>query len=147
VTETHLPPNWIQRVCAILNVHGWLTGQWPHQAIRFFTAWQRAEGGTAAWNPLNATTHVYAGVDRNGRAWQSSSDFNAVHVSNYNRPVDGVMATASTLLNGNFNPLVGALQNADSGILAEQLVEQHRAELQTWGTDPDLMLQVLKTTP
>lgn len=150
MTSTHFPPNWIERICAILNVHGWLQGQFPHQVIRFFTAWAQAEwspgsGQPAAdWNPLNSTEHVYAGLDRNGAAWQAATDFNGAHVCDYLKPTYGVMATAATLLDGNFNKLLGALQGAaDSGITAEQIVQQHRDEISTWGTSPDLMLEIL----
>lgn len=141
--QTHYPPNWIERLCANLNVHGWLDDAIPHEVVRFFTAWGRAEGGTATWNPLNSTLHIRGGT----YSWQGA-DYNDAHVCNYTKPTLGVMATAATLLNGYYNSLVGALQGAlDSGLTAEQIAAQHRDELLTWGTSPDVILGVLKTLP
>lgn len=140
---THLPEHWIQKLCVLLSIPGWLNGVYPHQVMRLFTAWQQAEGGTAEFDPLNTTDHV---TDSSG-AWQGT-DYNGVHVANYTTPFHGIVATAATLLNGNYDQLVAALRTVETtGITAEQLVEQHEAELRTWGTSPSLILDVLATTP
>lgn len=143
MTNTHLPQNWIQKLCALLSVTGWLTGNLPHQVGRFFVAWAQAEGGTARWNPLNTTDHIR---DAFG-AWQGA-DYNSTGVANYSSPFHGIVATAATLLEGPYSSLLDALRGAAAtGITAEQLVSQHEAEIKTWGTNPSLMLEILKTTP
>lgn len=143
MAQSHYPPNWIERLSANLNVHGWLDDAIPHEVIRFFTGWGRAEGGFATWNPLNTTLHVRGG----STAWQGT-DYNDAGVCNYSKPVYGVMATAATLLNGYYNLLVGALQGAlESGLTAEEIVQAHRDEIRTWGTNPDTILNVLKEIP
>lgn len=135
----HLPDHWIQKLCAALSVQGWRDGVFPHQVVRLFTAWQKAEGGTATFNPLNTTNHV---KDAFG-AWQGA-DYNKIGVCNYQSSFYGISATAATLLAGDYDSLVDALRTADAtGVTAETLVENHRAELKTWGTNPDTILAVL----
>lgn len=140
---SHLPSHWIEKLCAILSVDGWRTGVFPHQVTRFFTAWAQAEGGTAAWNPLNTTEHVHS---TDFGDWQTSPDYNSVGVANYKTQALGIMATSVTLLAGRFDSLLGDLRTADTtGATAEDLVKGHEVEIKTWGTSPTLMLEVLKT--
>lgn len=133
MTQTHLPPQWQERVLAILNSHGWDTGQFAHQAIRLLTAWQQAEGGAATWNPLNSTYHI--------SGWYTQPDYNTSGVCNYDKATHGVMATAATLLNGYYNGIVGFLQNPL--ITAEEAVNKNADQFRTWGTNPDVILSCL----
>lgn len=133
MAQTHLPPQWQQRILAILNSHGWDLGQFAHEAIRLLTAWQQAEGGTATWNPLNSTYHI--------SGWYTLPDYNTSGVVNYDKATHGVMATAATLLNGNYNGIVGFLQNPL--LTAEEAVGKYADEFRTWGTNPDTITACL----
>ena len=110
------PPNWKARLLAVLGAN-------PNykQGVRLFTAWRMAEGGSAAWNPLNTMFQL-----------NRSTNYNTAGVQNYGHPIDGVCATALTLANGYYTGILGALQG---GLLtAEQIVERHGRELDVWGT-------------
>lgn len=86
--------------------------------IRFLDLWQRAEGGTAAANPLN-TTQPAAGA----------TNYNSVGVKNYPNAGVGIHATAQTLLNGRYEPIVQGLRGGAS------LVDLARAVAASpWGT-------------
>lgn len=123
----HLPPNWRER---LISVVGGKTA-WTHdERHRFLAAWAKAEGGTAQWNPLN-TTYYLAG----------STAYNDVGVRNYKRQTEGVCATALTLVNGLYGPLVGKLQG--TSLTAEEIVESCRPQIEKWGTNPDTILAVL----
>jgi hypothetical protein len=133
VTQTHLPPHWQGH---LLRSLGALVG---HENVRLLTAWQQAEGGTARWNPLNTTFDL-----------PGATDYNSVGVKNYPRPTWGVYATGLTLTSPASGPLtygkiLGHLQAGSS--TAEQIVSDCRDEFQTWGTNPDAILAVLKETP
>lgn len=67
--------------------------------LRFLSAWQRAEGGTASFNPLN-TTQPFGGA----------SNYNSVGVKNYPSATAGLEATAKTLTNGYYGPIVSLLR-------------------------------------
>ena len=140
MTQTHLPPQWRQRLLAIVNGHGWLQGTFFPEGMRFLAAWAQAEGGTAAWNPLNTTLHVSSGIV----PWQSSPDYNSAGVCNYKKPTYGVMATAATLVNGFYDGILGDLQNGTK--TAEQITNDRWDEIKTWGTNPQTIIDVLKTT-
>ena len=116
----HLPPQWRERLLAVVG------GKLTSENLRFLQAWADAEGGTAQWNPLNTTYHLYG-----------SSDYNSVGVQNYKRATEGVNATALTLVNGYYNGILGALQKGTDP--AEKIVADHVAELQTWGTTPSVI--------
>lgn len=105
-------PGWQRAVLKAINAP-------PTQSnLRFLDLWQRAEGGTAAANPLN-TTQPAAGA----------TDYNSVHVKNYPDPITGIGATAKTLLNGRYGPIVEGLRGGAS------LVELARAVAASpWGT-------------
>lgn len=128
MSSTHLPPFWKERLIAVI---GGKTA-WTHgERHRFLDAWQQAEGGTAQWNPLNTTLRL------NG-----STNYNDVGVQNYRRATEGVCATALTLVNGFYGPIVGQLQSTTR--TAEEIVEFCRSQLKTWGTNPDTILAVLR---
>lgn len=142
MSDMHLPSHWKEKLCAALSIPGWRNGVFPHQVMRFFEAQARAEGGTARWNPCNSTEHVHS---TDFGDWQTSPDYNSVGVCDYKTQALGIMATAVTFLSPKFAALLDALRLADvNGTTAEQLVEQHRSEIKLWGTNPDLMLQLLK---
>lgn len=140
-SSSHYPSHWVEKLCAMLSVEGWRTGVFPHQVVRFFTAQGKAEGGNATWNPLNTTEPVES---TDFGHWYTSPDYNSIGVRNYKTPALGIMATSVTYLSGKFDLLLNDLRTADAtGITAEQLVQNHRAEIKLWGTSPDLMLQLL----
>ena len=124
--QSHLPPQWRQRLLAIANSRGWDTGQFAVESMRLLYGWQVAEGGTADWNPLNTTLHI--------PGWQSSDDYNAAGVCNYLKPSYGVMATFATLVNGYYNGILGFLQSPQ--ITAEEACDKYADQFTTWGTDP-----------
>lgn len=134
--QTHYPEKWIERLCAILEIPV------NHQIVRFFTAWGRAEGGSATWNPLNTTNHVQSKAHGN---WQTN-DYNTTTVANFNHPWQGVLATADTMEQDVFHSLAVSLRQAKAnGATAEQLVSANSAAIKTWGTNPQTMLDVLKS--
>jgi len=141
VSAHHLPQNWIEKLCVHLSIPGWMQGKFPHQTVRFFEAWAQAEGGSAEWNPLNTTNHV---KDAWG-PWQGA-DYNRITVANYKTPFDGIAATAATLLHSTTwtNLLADLRANTYK---AEDLVKRNEGEIREWGTNPDLMLEILGTTP
>lgn len=89
--------------------------------LRFLDDWQRAEGGTAANNPLNTT-----------QPWPGATNYNSVGVKNYRTRADGIQATAKTIQNGNYPALLAALASGDPyGVSNPEAVAQN---LRTWGT-------------
>lgn len=127
---THFPPNWRQRLLEVVNAIV------TDENLRFLRAWAQAEGGNATWNPLN-TTYACSGY--------VAGDYNSAGVKNYTKATAGVCATALTLINGRYPTLLGALQGGK--LTAEELVDKAEADLRTWGTNPDVIRQVLATTP
>lgn len=130
--DTHLPPNWKPRLLSLLGAGI------GHENLRFLEAQQRAEGGDARWNPLNTT-------------WQFmwSTDYNTTHVQNYRHPIEGLCATALTLADNydssgklRFGLILGTLQGG--GKTAEEMVTICEAPLRIWGTNPDVMRQLLR---
>ena len=100
------------------------------EVLRLLDAWAQAEGGTATWNPLNST-----------QPFLGSTRYNSSDVQNYTKPLYGVCATAVTLANGNYNGILGALQGGS--LTAVQIVDKYRSQFQLWGTNPDLIIQIL----
>lgn len=93
-------------------------------------AWQKAEGGTARYNPLNTT-----------EPWRGASDYNSDHVKNYRTGGDGIAATAATLLNGRYPGIVHDMRTGTKP--ARQIVQDHAAEFDTWGTGARHILALL----
>jgi len=137
LAQTHLPPFWDSHLCAVLGIPK------THEAFRFLSAQQRAEGGTAKWNPLNSKLYV--------DQFTLSPDYNAQGVRNYAYPAAGVCATALTFISRNedgtlkYGRLLGLLQAGKS--TAEQIVDSCQDEISGWGTDPVLMMELLKEIP
>lgn len=102
------------------------------QNTRFLDAWAQSEGGMASYNPLNTTYPL---------PW--TTDYNPVHVKNYNNSIEGISATAITLSrDSGYLGLWKDLQNGSW--MAEQLVERNRDAISHWGTSPALILKVLQ---
>jgi len=114
-----------------------------HEIVRFFTAMQRAEGGNARWNPLNTVNHIHSQAHGD---WQSSPDYNEVGVCNYNHPWQGIVALVDTLQQPLWGDFLYGLRHAKAnGTTAEELVDKYGSTIkQHWGTNPTLMLTLLK---
>lgn len=126
----HYPPNWRQRLLAMIGA------PITDENLRFLRAWAMSEGGEAEWNPLNTTMPV---------SYFVAGDYNSAGVKNYSKATAGVCATALTLIQTTFMPIVGALQSGNK--TAEQILDLCGPQLRTWGTNPDTIRQVLKTLP
>ena len=122
--STHLPFMWRFRLLRALRAKG------NSENRRLLGAWQRAEGGTARWNPLNTTEH-----------WTGSWPYNSAGVQNYRTGTDGLRATAATLVNGRYDGIVSDLRTGTKS--ARQIVLDRRAEISTWGTNPDTIISLL----
>lgn len=131
MTETHLPPYWRER---LLHVVG---AKVNAENLRLLDAWQRAEGGTAKWNPLNCTIELPGSTAYNTFTAGGAT----LHVWNYPRPTWGVCATALTLSNGNYGGILADLQAGTK--TAEQIVHDRAAQFSVWGTVPDVILGAL----
>lgn len=121
----HYPKNWIEKLCWLLGIpYGWI-------AEDLFDAWGRAEGGTAAFNPLN-TTYGLPGA----------SLYNTDGVRNYAGPVDGICATALTLVGSSYAGILGDLQGGK--LTPVEIVTRNAAGFDTWGTGAKNLLAVLQ---
>lgn len=121
----HLPWLWRFRLLRAIHARG------TDQNRRLLGAWARAEGGTAAFNPLNTT-----------QPWPGATPYNSVGVRNYPSAPAGIAATAATLVNGHYSGIVDDLRAGR--YTAEQIVERHPAEFDTWGTGWRNLLGVLR---
>jgi len=130
-TQTHLPLHWRLRLLDVLDCPR------SDENLRFLQAWAQAEGVTGSSlsqrNPLNTTYPLPWG----------SSDFNDSHVKNYSTPLEGIAATALTLDQATFAPIVNSLKAGTA--TAEQIVTSCWEQIRTWGTNPQVILDVLKT--
>ncbi len=122
----HLPLLWKFRLLRAVGGSGRL------QNRKLLDAWQRAEGGTASFNPLNTT-----------EPWAGATDYNSVGVKNYASGSDGIRATAATLLNGHYPGIVRDLRSTDPSNTALTMVARNRAEISVWGTNPDTIIELL----
>lgn len=113
-----LPARWVTRLLSLIDAPATVGN------VGFIRAWQRAEGGTAAFNPLNTTLELHG-----------ATDYNRVHVKNYRSGIDGIAATALTLANGFYPHLLSDLQLGSFTVT--QLVARNRHEIKIWGTNPD----------
>jgi hypothetical protein len=140
-TSTHFPSDWNKRLRQVLGIAV------VPQTGRFFNAWATAEGGNAKWNPLNTTLNM-------GTLWTENADYNTSHVRNYKYGIVGIVATALTLseraTDGTtliYGGLLTDLKNYGSTKTAEQFVKENEADIKRWGTNPQTMLDILKTLP
>ncbi len=92
----------------------------PHtpQNAYAWVSWAQAEGGNAAFNPLNTTLE-----------WPGATDYNSVHVKNYLTSDDGIKATAQTLKQQNFAHILNRLKTSAAPRLTLRAVEHSE-----WGT-------------
>lgn len=123
--SSHLPPHWEKRVLVAVGA-----ASVRRESVRFLAAQAQAEGGDAQWNPTNTTFPL-----------PGATDYNQAGVKNYPHATWGVAAVACTLSNGFYPGLLGDLQSGRH--TAEQIVARNRAEIQRWGTNPDLILRIL----
>ena len=130
VTSNHLPPYWRERLLALVGAPR------TTENLRFLHAWGVAEGGTAQWNPVNTTYALSY-----GESWA----YNGSSVQNYWRPTGGIAATALTLIQSNYNCLLGAFQQGQ--LTAEQINSKCATQIKAWGTSPTTIAKVLETTP
>jgi hypothetical protein len=127
MAQTHLPLHWRYRLLRVLELPE------TEENLRFLQAWATAEGGTAERNPLNTTYKLPFG------SW----DYNTAGVKNYATPLQGIAATALTLDQDYYATIRDALRPGTN--TAEEIVQACRSALKTWGTNPDVILAVLKT--
>ena len=88
--------------------------------ISFLDSWANAEGGSAAYNPLNTT-----------QPEPGATNYNSVGVKIFTDAQSGVTATATTLENGLYPDLLAALR---SGNPLAHITDAVKAQLNTWGT-------------
>jgi hypothetical protein len=86
--------------------------------------WQRAEGGSARFNPFNTTLH-----EPGATAYNTFGDHGQYHVWNYPNEMTGINATAATLKQSNFEHILQEFRNGTSGLAICEAVD-HSA----WGT-------------
>ena len=111
----HLPYLWRYRL--LHAIHAPYTR--PNRAL--LAAWERAEGGTACFNPLNTT-----------EPWKGATDYNDAGVKNYPNGGAGIAATAATLVNGHYEGIVKDLRNGK--VAPCTIATRNAKELVTWGT-------------
>jgi cell wall-associated NlpC family hydrolase len=95
------------------------------QNMARLSAWQRAEGGSASFNPFN-TTQGAAGA----------SDYNSVGVKSYASSQQGTKATVQTLLNGRYAGILRVLRQ-NQGNFAGAVGSS------PWGTSGSLIASIL----
>lgn len=140
-SRTHIPDHFIPRFQSLLELAR------THEVERFITAWIQSEGGNAKWNPLNSSLKLDGTVD-----WTEATDYNSIPVRNYKYAIAGVVANALTLgqrmPDGTTYVYATLLKNLkDSSLTAEEIVEKSQTDIKRWGTNPTVMLEVLKSTP
>jgi hypothetical protein len=86
--------------------------------MRAMKAWQRAEGTSAAFNPLATTRHA-----------PGATDMNEVGVKNFRSYEQGLRATIDTLRNGLYGNILAALRDGTSATRVAQAVADS-----PWGT-------------
>ena len=87
--------------------------------VQAITAWEKAEGTKAAYNPLATTQGGYAG----------ETTFNSVGVKNYASYQDGLDANVQVINNGLYTNILAALQQGTSAQAVAQAVANS-----PWGT-------------
>lgn len=120
-------PGWERRLLIALG-----SDARPEQ-VRFLRAWQRAEGGTAHFNPLN-TTQPVPGATR----------YNSVGVKNYPDELSGLAAHLLTLRLPYYARLCAALRSPT--LRADEILDAGASGIRTWGTSVALVSSVLRST-
>ncbi len=103
------------------SILGWIEYPQSQDNVDFLDQWQRYEGGTAAYNPLNTTWKM-----------PGSTDYNSAGVQNYVSAAQGAEATARTLKDGYYPHVLAALQSGSPCEYTDRagLVN----DITTWGT-------------
>ena len=122
--DPHLPAKWKFRLLAAIHGKGVVENR------KLLDAWARAEGGTAAYNPLNTT-----------QPWSGATNYNRAGVKNYPSAAAGIAATAATLHNGYYNGVVSDLHAGKR--TAVEIVTRNAEEFDLWGTGAENILRVL----
>lgn len=103
------------------SVLEWLQFPATSDNVEFLDEWQKYEGGTAAYNPLNTTLEM-----------PGSTEYNSAGVQEYQSAEQGAEATVSTLKNGYYPDVLAALKSG------APLQYENRsaliADIRTWGT-------------
>lgn len=120
----HLPPLWRFRLLRSIHARGVKANR------ELLAAWAQAEGGTAAYNPLNTT-----------QPWPGATNYNTAGVKNYPSAAAGIAATAATLNNGRYNGIVADLHAGKKP--AAKIVSDNAQEFNTWGTGAQNILRLL----
>ena len=95
--------------------------------VRDLAAWQRAEGGSASFNPFNTTQGGFGG-----------GNYNSVGVKSYPNAGAGVRATIATLNNGRYGGILGSLrQGGDPSAFTQAIANS------PWGTSGALVAKIL----
>ncbi len=97
------------------------------QNIRAFQAWQRAEGGSARFNPFNTTQPM-----------SGASSYNSIGVRNYSSASQGIRATIETLKNGHYGNVLTALRRGNNAGKVAAAVGAS-----PWGTSGQLFADIL----
>ena len=107
------------------------------QVWKVWAAWQRAEGGTAAYNAWN-TTEPWPG------SWPYNYEPDGVTplVRNYPSASAGTAATVATLYNGNYPRMVHCFRYPGR-LSAQAIVSQCAVEFDRWGTGAQRILALL----
>lgn len=82
--------------------------------LSILRAWQKAEGGTASWNPFNTTAKMPGATPYNNN--------NGYPVMNYRSETDGVAATIKTLKLGYYKIIVAGLKASNPAIAISGIV-------------------------
>ena len=90
-------------------------------------AWQRAEGGSAKWNPFNTTQPA-----------SGAGSYNSVGVRNYRSYQQGLQATIQTLKNGHYGGVIAALHRGTNPLAVAAAIGAS-----PWGTSGALMASIL----
>lgn len=106
--------NWEQSVLSAIGA------PLSKENISFLDSWANAEGGSAAFNPLNTT-----------QPEPGATNYNSVGVKEYTNAQQGIQATATTLENGYYPHILAALK---SGNPFGQISDALKQELNVWGT-------------
>lgn len=125
-TAAHLPAEWERRLLAVLDASDSTSNR------IFLTAWAKAEGGSAHFNPLNTTLKLPGALT-----------YNQAGVRSYLDGIQGICATALTLRLPAYAGIVRDLRVGELGEL--DLVRRNRVALNTWGTGWQAVLRVLRS--
>lgn len=88
--------------------------------VSFLDKWANAEGGSAAYNPMNTT-----------QPEPGATNYNSVGVKEFGNAAQGIDATAKTLTNGYYPDILAGLKSGDP---FAHITDSFKKELDIWGT-------------